>query len=79
MMRTYNEFWDAVKAQLRTNLKGFKLTDEELEKYMIGEKEQIDGEYRHYRSDIGKDKDLSAEAFFKACVNGIAYCLEMCY
>ena len=78
-MHSYKEFWDAVKARLKSNLAAFELSDGEIDKYMFDEKEQIDSEFRYYESGGRKDSELSPEAFFKACVNRTAYCLEMCY
>lgn len=77
-MKEYGEFYNAVRESLKSRLACFGPTDEEFEKYLKSEEEQIKGEYRHYSEDPVPD-GMTPDAFFKSCVESIAMCLEYCY
>ena len=73
---TYEDFWTAVKKRLGTNLKAWELTDDQIENYMKQEENEIRNAFRSYQK--GCDS-LTEDTCFKADVNGVAFCLEMCY
>lgn len=73
---TYQDFWMAVKKRLRTKLSAWKLSDDQIEEFMKQEETEIKNAFRSYQN--GCDS-LDEDACFKADVNGVAFCLEMCY
>ena len=76
--KDYSAFYEAVKEGLELRLACYKLSDEEMEQYMREEERQIKGAYESYISDCCRGI-LKEDAFFKASVSSVAFCLEMCY
>ena len=76
--RTYEKFRRLVKDKLRKNLAAWDLSEEDLEKYMQQEEEQIKGAYNGYLNP-GERDTRADDARFDADASTIAYCLEMCY
>ena len=72
----YGQFREAVRERLGSILACYKLSPDELEKYMQAEESQIKGAFKNYQDGC---QTLTEEACFKAEVNGVSFCLEMCY
>ena len=75
-MKTFGEFWNAIKNDLMKSLACYDLTADEVEAYMQSEKEMIVGRYNQY---CNGNSYLKGDARFKADVSSASYCLEMCY
>ena len=78
MERTYEAFREIVKKKLEKNLSAWKLSDEDLEKYLSEEEEQVRDAYAGYLHPRAKD-DRKDEVRFDSAAGTVAYCLEMCY
>ena len=76
--RTYEKFRQLVKDKLRKNLAAWDLSEEDLEKYMQQEEEQIKGAYDDYLNPDEGDTRAD-DVRFDVGASTIAYCLEMCY
>ena len=75
---TYEKFRQLVKDKLRKNLAKWELSEEDLEKYMQQEEDQIKGAHNHYLNP--RENDTRADDVrFDIGASTIAYCLEMCY
>ncbi len=72
----YQQFREAVRKRLGSNLACYDLTPYELEKYMQQEEDQIEAAFKSYQAGC---ESLSEDACFNADVNGVSYCLKMCY
>ena len=76
--RTYEKFRQLVKDKLSENLATWDLSEEDLEKYVQQEEEQIKGAYDGYLNP--RESDMRADDVrFDVDASTIAYCLEMCY
>lgn len=78
-MPTYEKFFQDVKECVKNNLACYKLSDQELDDYLKKEEGQIRGAYDDMIEENGEDADMTPEVHYKASVNTISYCLEMCY
>ena len=78
MAREYSDFRQAVKDQLKEGLSAWELSDEDLEKYVQQEDEQIMSAYEYYLHPKDTDK-RDPEARFKSGVSTVAMCLEYSY
>ena len=78
LKREYSEFRNGVKEQLKQRLSAWNLSDEDLEKYLAQEEEQIKGAYEDY---VNPDLKYSMDddSRFKSEISSIAMCLEYCY
>ena len=78
MNRSYEDFRDAVKEQLKDRLSAWELSDEDLEKYVQKEEDQIKSAYEAYTKPRLND-DRTNEARFSSGVSTVSMCLEYCY
>lgn len=76
--RTYDDFRSIVKKELADLLAVWKLSDEQLEKYMRQEEDQIKGAYDGYLNPRDNDKRAD-EVRFNIDASTVAYCLYMCF
>ena len=77
--RTYEEFKEAVRANLAPGLKEtFKVSDAEIEKYFAQEEDEIRGGFQQHELGIGRGI-LTDEAHFESRVSSVAMCLEWSY
>lgn len=76
--KSYQDFWDAVKENLKKNLSCWKLGDDDVEQFMRSEENEIKGGYDRYRTGYLAN-GRTDEACFKSAVSTVAMCLEYCY
>ena len=78
MKHEYAEFREKVKAELKKRLAVWELSEEDLEKYVQQEEEEIKGAYRGYLNP--KENDTREDDIrFDTGVSTVAMCLEYCY
>ena len=78
MARSYSDFRNDVKKQLKTRLSAQELSDDELEDYVLKEEEQIKSAYEAYTKPRLND-NRDDEARYKSGVSTVSMCLEYCF
>ena len=78
MEHSYAAFRQGVKDDLRGSLSAWKLSEEDLEKFVAQEEGQIKGAYEDFLNPRPNDKREEGIRF-KTGISTIAYCLQMCY
>ncbi len=75
---SYSEFRESVKANLKQALSVFKLSDDEIEKYVAQEEDEIKSGYEHFLNPSPRD-DRKEDVRFSTAISTVSYCLQMCY
>ena len=76
---SYEDFWKAVKDDLRSSLSAWNLSDEQIEEFMRREEDEIQNGFHRYRENIWVSEGMTEDAKFKADVSAVGYCLYMLY
>ena len=78
MERSYEAFRALVREDVKKRLACFELSDEDIDKFLNAEEDQIKGAYQAYAE---KDPDdmRSDEARFNGEASTVSMCLEYCY
>ena len=75
---TYDQFYQGVRESLKERLSCYKITDEQLDKYLEEEEKQVRGGFKSYTEKDQSDPRTD-DVIFNSQVNATAVCLEYCY
>lgn len=77
-MVEYAEYYYAIKDALKSHLSGFRLSDKEIEEYMIKHEDIIKREYNSDKKEF-ESGEITLDVFKNGCVNSVAWCLRLLY
>ena len=77
-LRSYEQFFKDVRESVKNRLARFGISEDELNKYLESEEDQIKSQYRHYSGDKPKN-EMGPDSYYSSCVEAVSMCLEYCY